>query len=35
MSKLDNLFDQNQQWAASVKTSDPDFFEKLAAQQSP
>lgn len=35
MSKLDNLFDKNRHWAASVKTSDPDFFEKLAAQQSP
>lgn len=35
MSKLDNLFEKNQQWASSVKTSDPDFFEKLAAQQNP
>lgn len=35
MSKLDNLFDKNRQWAASVKTTDPGFFEKLAAQQSP
>lgn len=35
MSKLDNLFDKNRQWADSVKTSDPDFFEKLAAQQNP
>jgi carbonic anhydrase len=29
------LFDRNRQWAESVKTSDPDFFEKLAAQQNP
>lgn len=35
MSKLDNLFDSNREWASSVKTSDPDFFAKLAAQQNP
>ena len=35
MSKLDNLFEKNRQWSASVKTSDPDFFRKLAAQQNP
>ena len=35
MSKLDDLFEKNRDWATSVKTSDPDFFEKLAAQQSP
>lgn len=35
MSKLDELFDRNRQWANSVKTSDPGFFEKLAAQQNP
>ena len=35
MSKLDALFENNRQWATSVKTSDPDFFEKLAAQQNP
>lgn len=36
MSKpLDNLFESNRAWAQSVKTSDPQFFEKLAAQQSP
>jgi carbonic anhydrase len=33
--KLDALFDQNREWAKSVKTDDPLFFEKLAAQQSP
>ena len=35
MSKLDALFQSNREWANSVKTSDPLFFEKLAAQQSP
>ena len=35
MSKLDDLFEKNRDWANSVKTSDPDFFEKLAAQQNP
>lgn len=35
MSKLDVLFEKNRDWALSVKTSDPLFFEKLSAQQSP
>jgi carbonic anhydrase len=35
MSHLDDLFEKNRHWATSVKTSDPLFFEKLAAQQSP
>jgi carbonic anhydrase len=35
VSKLDDLFDKNREWASSVKTSDPDFFQKLAAQQNP
>jgi len=35
VSKLDALFRSNREWANSVKTSDPLFFEKLAAQQSP
>lgn len=35
MKPLDNLFEKNRNWAESVKTSDPRFFEKLAAQQSP
>lgn len=35
MSKLDVLFENNRDWALSVKTSDPLFFEKLAAQQNP
>jgi carbonic anhydrase len=35
VSKLDVLFKKNRDWALSVKTSDPLFFEKLSAQQSP
>jgi len=35
VSKLDSLFESNRAWAAHVKTSDPDFFAKLAAQQNP
>lgn len=33
--KLEELFESNRNWANQVKTSDPDFFEKLAAQQHP
>jgi carbonic anhydrase len=35
VTKLDALFENNREWAESVKTSDPLFFEKLAAQQNP
>ena len=35
VNSLQNLFDNNRQWAESVRTSDPGFFEKLAAQQNP
>jgi carbonic anhydrase len=35
VSSLEGLFDNNREWADSIKTSDPAFFEKLAAQQSP
>jgi len=35
VNKLDSLFESNRAWAAHVKTTDPDFFAKLAAQQSP
>ena len=35
MNKLEALFASNREWAHSVKTSDPLFFEKLAAQQNP
>ena len=29
------LFEKNQQWVDSVRTNDPDFFKRLADQQSP
>ena len=32
---LDELFRNNRQWAESVKARDPDFFRKLAEQQTP
>ena len=35
MSSLKSLFDKNREWADSIKTSDPLFFQKLADQQSP
>lgn len=35
MDELDSMFERNREWADSVKTSDPGFFEKLAAQQNP
>ena len=35
MSSLKGLFDKNREWADSIKTSDPLFFQKLADQQSP
>ncbi len=35
MSSLEDLFQKNRVWSDSIKTSDPLFFEKLAAQQSP
>lgn len=35
MSGINELFDNNRRWAERIKTSDPDFFEKLANQQSP
>jgi carbonic anhydrase len=33
--KLEELFESNRNWANRVKTSDPEFFEKLAVQQYP
>lgn len=33
--RLQALFDNNERWANRIHTSDPDFFAKLAAQQSP
>lgn len=35
MSGLDKLFENNQDWAAAVKKEDPEFFSRLAKQQSP
>ncbi|MEL0029172.1 MAG: carbonic anhydrase, partial [Perlucidibaca sp.] len=32
---LDELFRNNRKWSESVKARDPEFFEKLAQQQSP
>lgn len=32
---LDVLFENNQQWVKSVTDADPDFFKRLANQQSP
>jgi carbonic anhydrase len=35
MRSLTRLFDNNRAWAARVREQQPDFFEKLARQQSP
>jgi carbonic anhydrase len=35
MRTLKHLFDNNRAWAARVTAQDPDFFQKLAAQQAP
>jgi len=35
VNSLKDLFSNNRAWAESVHTNDPDFFEKLAAQQNP
>jgi carbonic anhydrase len=35
MSVLKHLLEQNRSWAASMTAQDPDFFSKLATQQSP
>ncbi len=35
MNRLDNLFENNRAWVASVRRDDPQFFSKLAGQQSP
>jgi len=35
MQVLKKFFDNNKNWAATIKKSDPDFFTKLASQQSP
>ncbi len=35
MKNLANLFDKNRRWAEDVTTRRPDFFNRLAAQQTP
>jgi carbonic anhydrase len=35
MRDLEELFRNNREWAAKIRRQDPDFFEKLAGQQSP
>jgi len=35
MDLLDNLLENNRLWAEEIKSQDPDFFEKLARQQTP
>lgn len=35
MNDLKELFDRNQQWADTIKQSDPDFFLRLSRQQTP
>lgn len=35
MKNLQNMLVNNREWAETVKTDDPEFFDKLAAQQTP
>ncbi len=35
MSNIDQLFENNRRWAESILLRDPEFFRKLARQQSP
>ena len=35
MRVLKNLFEQNKNWAAAIKETQPDFFLKLSEQQNP
>lgn len=35
MKTLQDLFEQNRQWAESVSAQNPEFFNKLSQQQSP
>lgn len=35
MRKLNHLFENNKAWAGRIREQDPDFFLKLARQQSP
>jgi len=34
-TELSHLFENNRQWAESIVARDPDFFKKLAVQQTP
>jgi carbonic anhydrase len=33
--RLENLLENNREWAKAIKAQDPTFFERLATQQSP
>ncbi len=35
MNDLQELIDNNARWADAIKQEDPDFFAKLARQQTP
>lgn len=35
MKKLQHLFDSNRSWSERIRRQDPEFFRKLARQQSP
>lgn len=35
MSELDYLIKNNREWSERIKAQDPEFFQKLAAQQTP
>ncbi len=35
MKKLQHLFDSNRAWSERIRRQDPEFFQKLARQQSP
>jgi carbonic anhydrase len=35
MKHLDELFQNNREWAAGIRRQDPEFFAKLSRQQSP
>jgi carbonic anhydrase len=35
LKSLKHLFERNQQWAASIKAKDPEYFARLSEQQNP
>src|SRR5450830_1201026 len=35
MNELQDLLDNNERWADAIKQEDPEFFAKLARQQTP